>query len=147
MQMNDADTQVKSQRSWLRRNWKLALIIWLAVCASGAILGFAIASFATSTSEVTIKAFDIAQRNTTLQKTLGSPLHRGRFVSGSIETTPASGHAELAIPVSGPNGGGTLYVEAHKQAGLWKLDLLQFGSKDSDERTDLLSTSHSSQTP
>jgi hypothetical protein len=61
-------------------------------------------------------------------------------VLGNIETTPTSGRAELAIPVSGPKGSGTLYVEAHKQAGLWKVDSLQLGIKDSEERTDLLLT-------
>ena len=146
--MNEADTQVKAQRSWLRKNWRPALVIWLAVCASGAVLGFAVAFFESSSSEITSKALATAERNPLLSDRLGSPLHKGWLLSGSVETTPASGHAELAIPVSGPKGSGTLYVEAHKQAGLWKIDLLQFGAKESDERTDLLSTTpHASQAP
>ena len=98
------------------------------------------AFFVMSNSEVTSKAFETAERNPVVADRLGSPLRKGWFVSGSVETTPASGHAELAIPISGPKGSGKLYVEAHKRAGLWKIDLLQFGSKDSDERTDLLLT-------
>lgn len=42
------------------------------------------------------------------------------------------------MPVSGPKGEGRLYLEAHKQAGLWQLDLLKFGPEDSEERADLL---------
>lgn len=62
----------------------------------------------------------------------------GFFVTGNIEVNPASGHAELAIPVSGPKGSGTVYVESHKSAGLWYLDLLQFADKATDMRVDLL---------
>jgi|HubBroStandDraft_3_1064219.scaffolds.fasta_scaffold652745_1 hypothetical protein len=138
--MNTEDTQPEPKRNWLRRNWKLALSIWLATCISGAIVAFVIAFIVTSSSEVTSNAFRMAERNRLLTERLGSPLHKGWFVLGNIETTPTSGRAELAIPVSGPKGSGTLYVEAHKQAGLWKVDSLQLGIKDSEERTDLLLT-------
>lgn len=40
--------------------------------------------------------------------------------------------------MSGPKGKGTLYPEAHKRAGLWHIEVLQFGSENSDERIDLM---------
>jgi hypothetical protein len=94
-----------------------------------------------SNSAVVNLAIQTAKSNRKMVERLGQPLKKGWFVSGDIEVTPVSGHAELAIPVSGPNGNGTLYVEAHKRAGLWHLELLQFGSKDSDQRLDLLTSS------
>jgi hypothetical protein len=83
-------------------------------------------------------AFEKAKSNRTLAEQLGQPLRKGWFVSGSIETMRASGHAELAIPLSGPKGSGTLYVQALKRAGLWQIELLQFGQKGSTQRFDLL---------
>ena len=80
----------------------------------------------------------MAQSNPALVERLGTPLTRGRWVSGNISVSDASGNAELSIPISGPKGHGTLYVEAKKHAGLWHLDLLQFGADGSDARLDLL---------
>ena len=136
--MYGVDIQGMPQRGWLGRHWKLVVVLVLLVVVIFAVVVCAIVFLAMSNSEVDNKAFALAEQNPMLTERLGSPLRKGWFVGGSIETTPASGHAELAIPVSGPRGSGTLYVEAHKQAGLWKIDLLQFGSKGSEERLDLL---------
>jgi len=138
--MYGIDIQGMPQRGWLGRHWKLLLVLVLLVAVLLAVGVCAAVFVAIGNSEVDTKAFALAERNPMLIERLGSPLHKGWFVAGSIETAPASGHAELAIPVSGPKGSGTLYVEAHKQAGLWNIDLLQFGSKGSDERMDLLRT-------
>ena len=62
----------------------------------------------------------------------------GWFIAGGIEETRGFGKAELAIPVSGPKGKGTLYVGAVKEAGIWKLTLLQFSANDNIERLQLL---------
>lgn len=136
--MYGVDIQGMPQGGWLGRHWKLALVILLALSIAAAILVCGTVFYALSKSEVVTKAFDLAEKNPMLTDRLGSPLRKGWFVTGSVETTPASGHAALAVPVSGPKGSGTLYVEAHQQAGLWKIDLLQFGSKGSDQRIDLL---------
>jgi hypothetical protein len=55
LSMNDLDTLAKPQRSRLQTHWKLAVIVWLGVCVSGAILVFVIAFYATSSSEVVNK--------------------------------------------------------------------------------------------
>jgi len=126
----------KPRRSWLRTHWRLALAVWLGLVFSGAVAGMVL----TSNSDVAKLAVATAQSNRKMAGRLGQPLKRGLFVSGSIEVTPASGHAELAIPVSGPKGSGTLYAEASKRAGLWRLEMLQFGTEGSAERLDLLAT-------
>jgi len=124
----------KPQLGWLRTHWKLALATWLGLALSGAALAFVLMR----TSEPAKMGIARAESDPVLAERLGKPLKRGWFTSGSIETTSASGRAELAVPVSGPKGHGTLYLEARKRAGLWHLELLQFGSEGSDERLDLL---------
>jgi Cytochrome oxidase complex assembly protein 1 len=132
----------KARRSWLRAHWKAVLIVWLAVVLSGAFLAFALIS----NSDVATLAVATAGSNPKIVERLGQPIKRGWFVSGSIEVTPGSGHAELAIPVSGPKGSGTLYAEARKRAGLWHLEILEFGRQDSSERLNLLTTNTASPT-
>jgi Cytochrome oxidase complex assembly protein 1 len=89
-------------------------------------------------SEATRLSVTTAEANPALSEQLGRPFKTGWFISGSIEVQPGSGHAELAIPISGPKGSGTIYTEARKQAGLWHLLTLQFGMDGSSERLDLL---------
>lgn len=129
------ETEVtKPRRGWLRRNWKWMVAVWLGLCLAGA----ATALIMIDSSDATKLAIATAESNPALAQRLGSPLKTGWFISGSIEVKPESGEAELAIPVSGPKGRGTIYAEAHKRAGLWHLELLQFGYANSDERLDLL---------
>lgn len=124
----------KPRRGWLRAHWKLVLAVWLGLALSGAIAAFVLMS----NSDAAKLAIATAKSNSALVERLGRPVKTGWFVSGNIEVTPASGHAELAIPVSAPKGRGTLYTEARKRAGLWHLEMLQFGSEGSSERLDLL---------
>jgi len=116
--MYGIDIQGMPQRGWLGRHWKLALVAVLAFAILAAV-GLCAAVFgAMSNSEAANQAFALVEHNPMLTDRLGAPLRKGWWVTGSIEATPASGHAELAIPVSGPKGSGTVYVEAHKRAGL-----------------------------
>lgn len=59
------------------------------------------------------------------REVLGEPMEAGWLTTGNINVTPAAGEAKLAIPVSGPRGRGTLYVEAVKRAGKWQMNLLE----------------------
>src|SRR5438105_4291789 len=131
------------RRSWLRAHWKAIVCVWVGLGVFGAIWAFAIMR----TTDAAKLAISTAQTSPVLALQLGQPLKTGWFISGSVEITPASGHAELTIPISGPKGAGTLYAEAHKRAGLWALDLLQFGKKGSDNRLDLLSDDSGKSSP
>src|SRR3954451_18890614 len=96
---------LEKRRSWLRSHWKAALAVWLGLSVSGAILAFVFLS----NSDVARLALATAESNPKMVERLGQPIEKGWFISGSVEVTPASGHAELAIPISGPKGRGTLY--------------------------------------
>jgi hypothetical protein len=130
---------IEPERSWMGKH--PALIIGVAVIVVLAGLGAAIVYMAfsmMSNSGPAQLAFDTASRSPALAQRLGAPLKKGRMVSGNISVSGPSGQAELSMPISGPKGEGTLYLQAHKQADLWQLDMLQFGPKDTDERIDLL---------
>jgi hypothetical protein len=68
---------------------------------------------------------------------LGEPIETGWFVSGSVEASGSGGEANLSVPLEGPRGEGTLYVEATKQAGAWSYQLLEL-AVEGGERIDLL---------
>jgi hypothetical protein len=134
MAANSSILIVQPRQRWSRRHWKAILIV-----AVGLSFGGAIAAFSALRNADAVKlAVATAETNPLLGQELGSPLRVGWIVSGSIEVSPGAGHAELTIPVSGPREKGTLYVEAHKRAGLWKLEFLEFGRQNSSDRLDLL---------
>ena len=68
---------------------------------------------------------------------LGSPIKAGFFVSGSTNVSGSSGQADLTVPISGPNGKGTIYVVASKFAGEWAFSKLIVEVGKTGERIDL----------
>ncbi len=70
-------------------------------------------------------AMEEVRRNPLAREALGEPITEGFFVGGTVNVTPASGDAKLAIPVEGPKGAGDVHVEAVKRAGEWDITLLQ----------------------
>jgi hypothetical protein len=57
---------------------------------------------------------------------------------GSISVSGSSGQADLAIPISGPIGKGTIYAVASKAAGQWTFSKLVVEIKATKERIDLI---------
>lgn len=69
---------------------------------------------------------------------LGEPIEPGWWLMGSIDVSGPSGKADVALPVSGPEGSGKLYVIGSKRAGRWTLELLELEVEGRDGRIDLL---------
>jgi len=88
-----------------------------------------------------------ARANQQVKERLGEPIEKGLFVSGNINTSGPSGHADLAIPVSGPKGKGKLYVMATKRMGIWKCDALQLAVEGDSSRIDVLAAPPNSAQP
>jgi photosystem II stability/assembly factor-like uncharacterized protein len=139
------ETQVSRQRKqpfvnfegqvrWLKQNWKWALPAWLVFCLSAA----AIALHFMGDSEVSKLAFARAQSDLGVAQRLGEPVKRGWFVTGNVEGGGSTGHADLAIALSGPKGKGKLYVVATEHAGQWTFETLQLKLEGEDKRIDLL---------
>ena len=60
---------------------------------------------------------------------LGSPIESAHMVTGSISVNGSSGVADIAIPVSGPNGEGTVYIKGFKEMGEWRYASIIFRSE------------------
>ena len=68
---------------------------------------------------------------------LGQPITTG-IPSGSIHVSGAEGEAHLSFSAEGPQSHGTVYVEASKPFGRWRLDEVILEDSRSKQRVDLL---------
>lgn len=128
--------------NWWTRNWKwfvptgcLTIIIFFAAFIS---LIVVIVFSAMKSSDVYKNALSRAKADPAVIEELGSPIRDGMFVSGSTKANGASGEANLAIPIYGPKGDGTLYVAATKSLGIWNYSNLVVEVKNTKQRIDLL---------
>lgn len=130
------------ERTWWDRNWKWFLPLG---CLSGLtlVIGFLAAVLVfvfglMKSSDAYKLAFAKAQQSPVAMATLGEPLKSGLFVSGNVHVNGSSGAADLAIPVSGPKGSGTLHLQATKSAGRWTFQQLFLDVTATGQRIDLL---------
>jgi len=72
---------------------------------------------AVKSTDVYKDALTRAKSHPAVIEALGSPVTEGFLISGNTNVNGASGEANLAIPVSGPKGKGTIYVAAKKSLG------------------------------
>ncbi len=112
------------------------LVIVLIVGFFAAVGGLAF--FGIKKSDVYQEALRRAQESPAVVEALGEPITTGVLVSGSISVTGPSGTAELAIPISGPDGAGTIYATATKSEGQWEFSVLEVNIDATGERIDLL---------
>jgi hypothetical protein len=133
--------------NWWKRNWKWFVplgcftMILLFLAFIGAIL--VIVFGAMKSTDVYKEALARAKANPAVIEALGSPITEGFLVSGNTNVNGASGESNLAIPISGPRGKGTIYVSANKSLGQWNYSGLVVEVEQTHERIDLLQKSPS----
>ena len=126
------------RRSWLGRNWKwLAAALFLGMLLFGFGL-FALIMGVIRGSTVARDSIARARSNAAVVQRLGTPLSEGWLVSGSVNISSGTGDANLAVPITGPRGNGTVYAVAHMNEGMWTYDKLQVAIEGSSETIDLL---------
>ena len=132
------------QKSWWGRNWKWFVptgCLGLALLLAGFVALLVVVIFgAMKSSDVYKDAVAKAGANPAVIDALGSPIKEGMFLSGNTNVNGASGEANLAIPISGPKGKGTIYVAATKSAGQWTYATLAVEVEKTHERIDLIRT-------
>lgn len=131
-----------TQQSWFKRNglWAIPLLILGGCCVIGLCVAaiFGIVFTAIGSSDAVAVAVEQASQHEDVQALLGTPIEKGLFITGSIETSNNTGTADITIPLSGPNGSGTLYAVGRKVGGEdWFFESLIFEG-DSGQRIDLL---------
>lgn len=120
-------------------NWKKALLLGCAgvfvVCSGAIALLLVSVTGAIRSSEPYRVGLEAARTSPEVAEALGEPIEPGFLASGSISVSGGSGEADLSVPVSGPKGKGTVYVDATKVAGAWEYDriVVEVG----DERIDV----------
>ena len=130
------------KKSWWSRNWKWFVPVG---CLSGLVLFVGSAALILSfvfgmlkSSDPYKEALSKTKAHPAVIEALGTPLEEGYFTSGSIHISGPSGKAELAIPISGPKGTGTIYLVAQKTAGEWSFSKLVVEVDKPKQRMDLL---------
>ena len=129
-------------KSWWSRNWKWLVPVCVGapvlVCGGFVSLLISLVFGFIKSSEPYGQAMYTARTDTAVIAAMGTPIEDGFFVTGNIEVSPSSGYADLAIPISGPRGTGTIYAEAEKVQGEWYFDTLGVAVEETDQWIDLL---------
>ncbi|MEM7029878.1 MAG: cytochrome c oxidase assembly factor 1 family protein [Chloroflexota bacterium] len=131
-----------NEKGWFARNWKWLIpaggLGAILLCVGCVALMVTIVFGTIKSSDVYQQALSRTQENAQAIEALGSPIEPGLWVSGTIEVSGPSGSADIAIPVSGPRGSGTLYAVAEKSAGEWRFNTLELDTENANERIDIL---------
>jgi cytochrome oxidase complex assembly protein 1 len=138
--------QLQTQpQGWFARHWKavvgigcLGLIILACAFVAGV---FFLVMGGIRSSDVYQQALAKANANPDVVLRVGQPIKPGWMVSGSINVSGPTGDADLAIPISGPKGKGTIYAVAKKSAGEWTYSRLEVQVEGQPGRVDLLGPS------
>ena len=134
--------------NWWSRNWKwfvpVGCLSTLLLFAAGVALLLSFVFGMMKSTDVYSQALQRAKADPQVMAALGSPIADGYFTSGSIQETGPSGSAELSIPISGPKGSATIYLEARKSTGQWSFNKLVVEIEHPNRRIDLLTESERS---
>lgn len=112
------------------------LVFFLAVLGFIGGIGFLVMTSIKS-SDIYVTALDRARTHPPLQERLGEPIVAGWYVMGNISVNGNEETASLSAPVTGPFGGGTLYIEGQKRAGRLTYSELAVVLDDSGERIEI----------
>ncbi len=134
--------QGRPPKSWWGRNWKwmvplcvvTPLLLFGGLITLVLLLVFGLIQSTWAYEE----ALAAARSDVEVTAALGTPIEAGRFVTGNVQVNPGSGYADLVIPISGPRGEGTLYVEAEKARGQWYFTTLEVTVAGTNDSHDLL---------
>ncbi len=130
---------IEPEKNWFARHWvvTIAMVVVLAGVAFVAALLFGLLSLLKS-SDVYKEAVSRAQHAPAVVEALGEPVQPGWWFTGNINVSGPSGSADIAIPISGPKGKGTVYAVATKQAGQWQFKLLEVAIDGQPRRISLV---------
>lgn len=132
-----------NQKGWFGRNWKwavptggcLIIIILLIVFASSLFLGLTSVIKESSPYQ---EALSNTRENELVIDRLGEPIVTDGMISGQINYSGDSGHADLEIPIKGPKGKATIHVIGFKEKDQWNYQTLKVYFDSPNEEVDLL---------
>jgi len=116
------------RQGWLGRNLGCALglgcfgIVSLGGLSVAAMFG--VVTLGIRASDAYSVAMSTATHEPLLLAELGAPVEAGWFVTGSINVSGGSGHADITIPVHGTARTGKIHAVASKGGGKWVFSTL-----------------------
>ncbi|QXP72905.1 hypothetical protein H0I31_04190 [Tenacibaculum sp. AHE15PA] len=139
--------EVQEQKSWFGRNWGWVVpvggcgcgcigLILLFVFGIGAAF-FGISEMITNATPVEY-AIEQASKNKEVLRYLGEPIEKYGIPSGNISINNDEGDVDFSIPISGPNGKGTLIIRGIRTNGEWIYEDLYVRIKETQEEINLL---------
>lgn len=86
------------------------------------------------------EAVERVQNDATVKLALGEPIQPGWWVWAKVDVGDDFGTADITIPISGPNGKGTIYAKGDKTGTQrrWDWVKLEVAIEGQDRRIDLL---------
>ena len=128
----DSVEQFKAtQRKWV----KAALLVYVLMIVLGVGIFFAVMAAMKSSDAYKMAVSKLGENPNAVQM-LGKPISTG-MPSGSVQTSGSEGSANLSFGAEGPNGKGTVYMDAVKTQGEWKINSLVFQQEGTGRRIDL----------
>jgi hypothetical protein len=139
------------KQNWWKRNWKwfvplgcfTVVVVFVIFVSSILVIVFS----AMKSTDVYKDALARAKADPVVIEALGSPIKDGFFMSGNTNVNGASGESNLAIPIFGPKGKGTIYVSAQKSLGEWNYSGLVVEIRQTHQRIDLLRSAEPARSP
>lgn len=128
--------------SWWKRNWKWVVpvggcfsLIVIFIMFIGSI--FYGVTTVLEESQPYEYALEKINQDEELTSVLGAPIEKDGMIQGSYNNSNGTKTADMKIPISGPNGSGTLFVEATGEDENWTYNVIRVEIKD-NESIDLL---------
>ncbi len=112
-------------------------VVLVAALVAFALAVGGLAMFTASKTEPYQEGLRRAQQSPAAVEALGQPIEAGFLVQGSVSVDGDGGAASLRIPVSGPDGKGTVRVEASRSGGRWEYTSVELEVASSGQRVDL----------
>lgn len=130
------------QPSWWKKNWKWVIplagcftLIIIFIIFIGSIF-YGVTS-ALEESQPYEYALEKINQDDEIIDELGSPIEKDGIISANYNYNNGKKTAKLSIPVSGPKGSGTLFVEASGEGDNWTYHVIRIEIRD-NENIDLL---------
>ena len=121
------NNELVPQPSWWKRNWKWVVPVGGCLTLIGVFIFLVGSVFFGVTKILTDSqpyeyAFELINQDEQIIELLGSPIEKDGMVKGNINWHNGNKSANMAIPVAGPKGEGTLYIKATGQDEEWNYE-------------------------
>jgi hypothetical protein len=123
----------------VQRTWAIwGVVVWVASIGLVVVIATSFFWLISHTQPYTMAVERLSQSPAAIAE-LGSPISAG-FPSGHVSVDNDSGNAELSFSATGPKRSGTVYADARKDLGVWRLTRLELEIDGGDRRIDLGAT-------